>query len=779
MIKPASELPGALRMHGRFGAGAAGLATLGALCVVVALCLALLQPPAPLPAGAPAGVFAAGRALAHVSALSQAPHPLGSAAHAAARDYITSQLASLGVEHQVQQAIGTIASGRSPLVAGSVQNIVARLPGTGTGPAILLAAHYDSVIAGPGANDDAAGVAALLETLRALKAGPPLQHDLIALFSDGEESGLLGARAFVAGHPWAMQAGLALNFEARGSAGPSLMFEVSPNNGRLVEGFASAAPAPFASSLFYEVYKYLPNDTDFTVFKQAGIPGFNFAFIDGFTAYHSPLDSFANASAASLQHHGSYALALVRYFDAHAEAAGPADDLVFFDLFGRVLVRYSLTVARALLGIAALGFVAVVALARRRRQITLGRLAIGWLALIPQLLAAGLLVLPLQLLASSLNQEYSYYGDTYNRAWYIAGLLLLIVAASAALQLWFGRRLAPLALALGAQLWWLLLAALAAIALPGASYLFVWPLLGALLGQALALAAPEGATTRRWLAPLLGALPALVLFTPLIALLFAALTLRLALVPALVAALLLGLLAPQIALAAARRRWLLPAAAALAGAAALLGGALTAGPSPAQPRLNNVLYGLNADTGQATWAMFGLGADAWTSQFVPAGSPPGPLPDFFPLTQLQIPQAAAPALALPPPSATPEADTTTGDVRTLRLRIRSARQAQLIWVYADAQTRVLSASVGGAPLSAAAAGPWGLAYWAPPDEGIELTLQLPAGQPAQLRLVDWTSGLPAPGGRPVAPRAADMQPSPSLGLVQFSNATLVSKSFRF
>src|SRR5207249_5261569 len=101
--------------------------------------------------------------------------------------------------------------------AGGVQNIMARLPGREPGGSdVLLMAHYDGVEAGPAAADDGAGSAAILETLRALRAGPPLAHDVVALFTDGEEAGLLGAAAFVREHPWAKDVGIALNFEARG-----------------------------------------------------------------------------------------------------------------------------------------------------------------------------------------------------------------------------------------------------------------------------------------------------------------------------------------------------------------------------------------------------------------------------------------------------------------------------------------------------------------------------------------------------------------------------------
>jgi Zn-dependent M28 family amino/carboxypeptidase len=91
---------------------------------------------------------------------------------------------------------------------------------------VLLVAHYDGVGAGPAASDDGAGSAALLETMRALRARKqPLAHDIMVLFTDGEEAGLLGAAAFVREHPWAKDVAVILNFEARGTSGRSFMFE--------------------------------------------------------------------------------------------------------------------------------------------------------------------------------------------------------------------------------------------------------------------------------------------------------------------------------------------------------------------------------------------------------------------------------------------------------------------------------------------------------------------------------------------------------------------------
>jgi Zn-dependent M28 family amino/carboxypeptidase len=132
--------------------------------------------------------------------------------------------------------------------------VVARLAGTGSGKALLLMAHYDSRGTAPGASDDGYGVASLLETARALTTSPPLTSDIIFLFTDGEEDGLLGAQAFVSSHRWAAHVGVVLNFEARGNAGPVLMFQTSDDNGALVRQLARAAPHPVASSLSQAVY---------------------------------------------------------------------------------------------------------------------------------------------------------------------------------------------------------------------------------------------------------------------------------------------------------------------------------------------------------------------------------------------------------------------------------------------------------------------------------------------------------------------------------------------
>jgi Zn-dependent M28 family amino/carboxypeptidase len=199
-------------------------------------------------------------------------------------------------------------------VAGAVQNVIARLSGTGGTKVILLVSHYDSVATGRGASDDASGVATLLETARAIRAGPVLKSDVVLLFTGAEEGGLLGARAFVEAHPWAKEVGLALVFDTGGTGGIVYTYETSPDNAGVIKEYAKAVPYPTASSMMYEVYRTMPNESGFTPFKQTGISGFNFAHLGSKSRYHTLMDNPDNLNRRSLQHHGFNALSLVRHF---------------------------------------------------------------------------------------------------------------------------------------------------------------------------------------------------------------------------------------------------------------------------------------------------------------------------------------------------------------------------------------------------------------------------------------------------------------------------------
>jgi hypothetical protein len=324
------------------------------LAVVFGISALGFSSPEPLGAGAPPDQFSSARARTELVHLlgDEAPHPIGSAANHLVKARLIERLTELGFAPQVQHAIGC--SAKHP-VCGRVENVLARIDGQQpTG--ILLMAHYDSVAYAPGAGDDGAGVATLLETARALRTGPIPRNSILFVFTDGEESGLLGAEAFFSQHPWAADVAVAINIEGSGSTGPSLLLRTGPDSGLVVDAFRAVAQHPVASSFSQELFKRMPNDTDFSVSSRFGKPGVDFAFAGERNHYHTPLDSIANLSPATLQHHGDNVLPLARAL-ANADLSVVAPNDVYTTLAQTVWLHYPPAAGRvlAVLCIAALG----------------------------------------------------------------------------------------------------------------------------------------------------------------------------------------------------------------------------------------------------------------------------------------------------------------------------------------------------------------------------------------------------------------------------------------
>src|SRR5258706_14947497 len=237
--------------------------------------------PAPAPLNAPARAFSATRAIQDIKVIAAVPHPMGSPANAAVRDYLVARMAALGLSPRVQQARSVSAPPKTDIIfGGRGENVIGVLPGRDRElPAVVLMAHYDSVPASPGAADDAAGVSSALEIARALQVRGGPARDVMLVITDGEEAGMLGAKAFFSDHTLAAHAGVVLNMEARGNGGRTSMFQTSPNNGNAVALYGRSAVGPGANSLAAFIYKILPNDTDLTVSLAKGVPGMLFAFI--------------------------------------------------------------------------------------------------------------------------------------------------------------------------------------------------------------------------------------------------------------------------------------------------------------------------------------------------------------------------------------------------------------------------------------------------------------------------------------------------------------------
>jgi len=571
------------------------LATLLLLSLITAGVMGLQAPPAPVPASAPADQFSAERAMRHVREIARAPHPLGTPEHDRVRDHLAASFRQLGFTTTLQKRVARRVQGQD-LVLASVENIVAEKPGRAPTGTLLLMAHYDSHGTGPGAGDDAAGVAALLEAARALEPG---RNTLRILITDAEEVGILGAQAYVE----ALQEKaptLALNFEARGGGGPVFMFETSEHNLPLLREFAKAAPRPHASSLMYALYRLLPNDTDLTVLKRAGMAGLNFAFVGRWQSYHTALDTPEGLDQGSLQQHGDTALALGRHFlaaDLGALTRAGQGEAIYFDLLGRTLLVYPAKLAWPLTALALAAFAALLWHLRREPGTLKGLmtgLGLGLGSLVVGALAGhalGLLVKPFRL--GIPNQ------DPYGVRWFEAALLAAALAALALLWGWALRHFEGRGLALGALFWWLLALVVATAVLPGATYLLLWPLLFALLGLG-------------WKQPWLAALPLLLLFPPL----WHSLALLLGLSQPLFLGLLVGFgllpLLPVLRCLVQARPWVLPAT--TLGVALLC---FTIGATRTGPRLSSLAHLEDADAGTAQWVSFHK-PDAWTGSLMTA-----------------------------------------------------------------------------------------------------------------------------------------------------------------
>jgi hypothetical protein len=713
-----------------------------ATALAAAFSLFSLRPPAPVPASAPAGDFSSDRAMDHVRRIAVVPHPTGSPANAAVREYILSAFRGYGLDPQVQETVGVWRGGRYASGA-MVRNIVARLSGlrgagSQHGKAVLLVGHYDSVPTGPGAGDDGHSVGVLLETLRALRAGPALTNDVIFLLTDGEEIDMLGAAAFVNEHPWAADAAVVLNFEARGTGGPAHMFETSEGNGWLIRQFAQAAPYPRTDSVSYEVYRRLPNDTDLTVFKRHGYSGLNFAFIDNVFFYHTAFDDVAHLGRGTVQQQGSYALSLARQFGNADLSQTKAPDVVYFTVPGRRVVVYSKALVWPLTLLAAVVLAAMIAAGLRRRSLTIWGLLRGLLAFVLAAIAAPAAVKGLWWVIGRFPwQPSSTFIQPYNWRWYEWAFIALTVAIVTAVYGWFRRRTSLADLAAAALVAWMVILLATCIVAPLASYLLTWPLLVALLAFWTVLAPSKWQTVCLSLAGVVAAW----MLTPYIHMLFVALTVAAGWLSMALLVMLLGLLLPAWIFAAGKR---LPIAAAVVCILLLGGAALTAGFTPQHPRPAAVCYALDSASGRALWFSDTLTSDPWIAQFIPENSPRAPLPGFLPFSDVR--QAAAPALALAAPEIEILDDKQLNGSRSLTLHVRSARQAPGLVLIADPPLSVRGFTVNGRPLNGDPVSANFLikyfVYRAAPPEGIQVQIDLAASTPVHLRVLDSSDGIP-------------------------------------
>jgi hypothetical protein len=735
-----------------------------AIALAATLAFVRMSPPRATPRDAPSDTFSAERALGHVRVIATHPRTLGSRAHEEARRYILRTLDALGVPATVQETASAAAFGDA-IGSANVHNVVGKIAGTDrTAKALLLVAHYDSVQESPGASDDGASVGVLLETARALRSSPPLRNDVWLLFSDAEELGLLGALAFVSQSPDASRVGATLNFDSRGSRGVATMFDVSADNGGLIEAL-SDAPYPVASSWVAALVRYLPNDTDLTPLKRAGLPGMAFAWAEGLEDYHHYTDSLATLSPDSVQHMGSYALSVSKTLATRDLANLRAPSVVYFDVLGAFLVHYSTFTSRlfAFLTSALLAALGVVAI--RRKRATVRGIAAG--AALPLAVAIAAILFPLAtqgLLLRSFGfhavAAHPFIGFAHQLAW-----TACIVTAACALG---ARRTSPQSIFLGAALLLTILLDLASIFSPGLTTLLEWPLALALAGASRWLVRDEDAAATRMIHAGL-ALSAL-LVVPIVYALVVAAGPGMVAIPIVVSAFFAMLAIPALApWPATRIAYTCLAASVFSLAIATV----LVRHSEQTVRTDSILYGLDTVDRKAVLLTYDSDPDPWVRARL--GAPPsrGSTPFLFP-TDTPFWYAAAPYLPVEP------ADVDVlSDSDALILRVRPHGTCFDLWQ--EDGPRVTLRSIDGHPVQAIvrfspeldaklARAVFGdtsrpvfrMAHCGAPPDGV--TLVFAASGPVRLRIVERHPDLDLP------PRPATTGPS------QGSDVLLVSRT---
>ena len=749
------------------------------LSALAAISLLALEPLDPRPVSTPANEFSAERAFSHVEQVGEQPHPVGSAANAEVRNYLVGQLEDLGLQPTIQEATSARTKEGTASIA-RVENIHARIEGSNPTGHVVLVAHYDSVPRGPGAADDGAGVAAILEIARAITSGSAPRNDIDIVFTDAEEPWLLGAQAFVRDSHLDPRRSVVLNLEARGTSGPAMMFQSSSDNATLIPALASAQRPIAGSGLWEACSQLLTGDTDFSVFSNAGFAGMNFAFMEGSARYHTPEDSPGNLDHASLQHIGSTVLAATRHFADQDLCAPRGGQLTYFTVLGEV-VYYPQRLAVPLAVLAAVVFTATLLYARRRglRARGVGWTAASFLALLVVTMALGLGAWQLLLL---LHPGYGSFhtGDTYRPEWYAAGLLVLTAALTIGWYLLKRRRRTPEEIILGTWAWFVVLALTTAAFVPGAAYLFTWsPLVGSLL---LAAAIRWGGQepTWRYLALSAGAVPAVALLGPLVDLFFF-LGLAFASGPMFMAVLVLVTALPVLDLLALRRAWLVAVAAVVVGLGLFATGLRIDTFDDEHPRQTRLVYALDADQEQAWWLSADPDPPPWTDRYVDTERTMADdrFPDS-PHLSLSSRYHSGPASVaqIKPPDITVRRSERDGDTRDLGLHIAPGKASRLA-LYADTRRHtVTTATVDGISVEEAPGqredtdpAMWGFVFHGGPPEGIDVTLEVRGEGPLPLRIIAYRDGLPH------VPELTH-RPDELTWSGTSSNLTMVAKSYR-
>ncbi|MDN3665211.1 M28 family peptidase [Algibacter miyuki] len=726
--------------------------------------------------------FSTQRALVHLKEISKAPHFLGSPAHDDVRHYITAQLEKLGLETQIQEAYSMRDWGN----LAKPKNIIARIKGREQGKALLLLTHYDSnPHSSIGASDAGSGVVTILEGLRAfLSENKTPKNDIIILISDAEELGLNGADIFVNQHEWAKNIGLVLNFEARGSGGPSIMLvETNQGNAGLIEGFIKANPEyPVGNSLFYSIYKMLPNDTDLTRFREdADIDGFNFAFVDDHYDYHTAMDTYERLDRKTLEHQGSYLMPMLSYFsEANLSALKSNEDFVYFNVPALKMQTYPYTWIFPMLILAFILFITLLVYGAKQRVLNTKDIGKGFIAMLSSLIISaiiGIYAWPVLKFIypqyGEILQGFSYNGHTYIAAFSALALAICLLIYSKVYQPENTTSLlvAPLFL-------WLLICVAVAFKLQGASFLII-PLFFGLLSLYFII---RNKKPNVILQALLG-LPVLLILANFIEMFPVGLGLKMLVSSMVLVVLIFGLLISVFGSFKHKKRWSYGFF--LIALYFLISAHFNSEFTKDAPKPNSLCYILDTDENHAVWATYDHVLDSWTTPFL--GDHPmeaSAIKNYTIASKYGTNFTYATSAPLKPikaPQITIDHDTIIGDYRYIDLCVTPQRKAHRIEVFADSSAVFKAAKLNG--VSIQVNNDTGLvfdnrktnrlfSYYISNGDALDMQLTLPKTQKTTFTIYETSFDLLDSNYFKVPKRAENMIPKPFI----LNDAIIVKKS---
>ncbi|UNK15880.1 M28 family peptidase [Paenibacillus sp. N3/727] len=445
--------------------------------------------------------FSVERAMQHLEVIAKEPHPVGSEANKKVKDYIVKYFESLNLPVEIQtKAIEDVRDKEEQLTTDAeyLENIIVKIEGTSLDHnAVLFLAHYDSTPETPGASDDGYGVVTLMETARMMSQLPPPENTLYFVFTDGEEEGVLGATALKDRKDIFDKTRMIINFEARGNTGVPILFETTNHNAQLVKEFSHTVSHPVAYSFASEMYKKMPNYTDFTEVKDIPKLGYNIANMGGVETYHANKDTFENSDRNTIRHFGAYAIPLAEKYamlstTEFEELEKNQGDAIYFPLMKNVLVVYSdevvIPLMTLLIGLTTIAAIILI----RKKIIKVKTSALTFVSMLASFIGVAAILYGLvKILAivfdGVIDDEGLIVLGNYDYAAFLL-IMLITIVLSAFISRWISKHISAIHFIISIQLIWITLAITTSLTFKGISYLFVLP---ALLGVFLIIVALE------------------------------------------------------------------------------------------------------------------------------------------------------------------------------------------------------------------------------------------------------------------------------------------------